>query len=69
MFLNFVLLFRARSPSIRDNYFPTYRMKDWYLGNSWAGGIAMAYPNGRNQESSSESIAAYEGKFVDHLTL
>jgi endoglucanase Acf2 len=35
-------------------------MKDWYLGNSWAGGIARAYPNGRNQESSSESIAAYE---------
>ena len=35
-------------------------MKDWYLGNSWAGGIARAYANGRNQESSSESIAAYE---------
>lgn len=35
-------------------------MKDWYLGNSWAGGIARAYPNGRNQESSSESISAYE---------
>ena len=35
-------------------------MKDWYLGNSWAGGMARAYPNGRNQESSSESIAAYE---------
>ena len=35
-------------------------MKDWYLGNSWAGGIGALYPNGRNQESSSESIAAYE---------
>ena len=35
-------------------------MKDWYLGNSWASGIARGYPNGRNQESSSESIAAYE---------
>ena len=55
------------SPSIRDNYFPTYRMKDWYLGNSWAGGIAMVYPNGRNQESSSESIAAYEG--MPHMLL
>jgi len=48
------------NPSPSDEFFPVYRMKDWYLGNSWAGGIARAYPNGRNQESSSESIAAYE---------
>lgn len=36
-----------------------------YLGNSWASGIALfggrPYLNGRNQESSSEAIAAYEG--------
>lgn len=35
-----------------------------YLGNSWASGIALfggrPYLNGRNQESSSEAIAAYE---------
>ena len=48
------------NPSTKDPFFPTYRMKDWYLGNSWASGIARAYANGRNQESSSESIAAYE---------
>ena len=48
------------SPSTLDDFFPIFRMKDWYLGNSWASGIARAYPNGRNQESSSESIAAYE---------
>lgn len=48
------------NPSPSDVYFPTYRMKDWYLGNSWASGIARAYLNGRNQESSSEAIAAYE---------
>jgi endo-1,3(4)-beta-glucanase len=61
MFENVLLLIRdIANPSPDDHYFPTYRMKDWYLGNSWAGGIAMAYPNGRNQESSSESIAAYE---------
>lgn len=60
-FENVLLLIRdIANPSPRDEYFPTYRMKDWYLGNSWAGGIANAYPNGRNQESSSESIAAYE---------
>jgi len=48
------------NPSPDDVYFPTYRMKDWYLGNSWAGGIGALMPNGRNQESSSEAIAAYE---------
>ncbi len=60
-FENVLLLIRdIANPSPNDNFFPMYRMKDWYLGNSWAGGIAMAYANGRNQESSSESIAAYE---------
>lgn len=53
------------NPSIKDKYFPSFRQKDWYLGNSWASGIATVggrpYLNGRNQESSSEAIAAYEG--------
>ena len=35
-----------------------------YLGYSWASGIVTIqgkpYPNGRNQESASEAIAAYE---------
>lgn len=61
MMENVLLLIRdIANPSPDDKYFPVYRMKDWYLGNSWAGGIARAYSNGRNQESSSESIAAYE---------
>jgi endo-1,3(4)-beta-glucanase len=56
-----ILLFNSVcSPSTLDEFFPQFRMKDWYLGNSWASGLAMGYPNGRNQESSSESIAAYE---------
>lgn len=53
------------NPSSTDHYFPLFRQKDWYLGNSWASGIALVgtrpYSNGRNQESSSEAIAAYEG--------
>jgi len=53
------------NPSANDKYFPLMRQKDWYLGNSWASGIALfgarPYLNGRNQESSSEAIAAYEG--------
>ena len=52
------------NPSPTDNFFPPYRHKDVYLGVSWASGIGLInggpYPNGRNQESSSESIAAYE---------
>ncbi len=42
-----------------------HSLLDRYLGNSWASGIALyggrPYLNGRNQESSSEAIAAYEG--------
>lgn len=52
------------NPSDDDEYFPTWRHKDWYLGFSWASGIVThldrPYPNGRNQESVSEAIAAYE---------
>jgi hypothetical protein len=52
------------NPSKDDPFFPTFRHKDWYLGFSWASGIVtiggVPYPNGRNQESSSEAISAYE---------
>lgn len=51
------------NPLADDEYFPQFRQKDWYLGSSWAAGIVSAEnsPHGRNQESSSEAIAAYEG--------
>lgn len=43
-----------------------------YLGSSWASGIVtlfgLPYPNGRNQESSSESVAAYEAVALYGLT-
>jgi len=52
------------NPSHEDPFFPTWRHKDWYLGSSWASGIVTQedkpYPNGRNEESSAEAIAAYE---------
>jgi len=52
------------NPSPNDHYFPRFRMKDFFLGLSYASGIAtlggQPYPNGRNQESSSEAIASYE---------
>lgn len=52
------------NPSPADPYFPTWRHKDWYLGFSWASGVVTLmgtpYPNGRNEESSSEAISAYE---------
>mmetsp|Transcript_22207 Transcript_22207/g.40798 ORF Transcript_22207/g.40798 Transcript_22207/m.40798 type:complete len:252 (+) Transcript_22207:2650-3405(+) len=40
-----------------------FRQKDWYLGNSWAAGLMSMElsPHGREQESSSEAIAAFEG--------
>jgi endoglucanase Acf2 len=50
------------NPVEDDPFFPPYRQKDWFLGSSWAAGIVSAEnsPHGRNQESSSEAIAAYE---------
>jgi len=50
------------NPSAQDEYFTQFRQKDWFLGSSWASGIVSAEnsPHGRNQESSSEAIAAYE---------
>jgi hypothetical protein len=51
------------NPSGEDQNFPAYRQKDWYLGNSWAAGLMSMElsPHGREQESSSEAIAAFEG--------
>ena len=45
-----------------DDYFVQFRQKDWFLGSSWASGIMSAEtsPHGRDEESSSEAIAAYE---------
>jgi endo-1,3(4)-beta-glucanase len=57
-----VLIRDIANPSNRDTSFPLFRHKDWYFGSSWASGITQPpFPNGMNQESSSEAIAAYEG--------
>jgi endo-1,3(4)-beta-glucanase len=51
----------ANPSSTLDRAFPVFRNKDWYFGSSWASGITRPiFPNGMNQESSSEAIAAYE---------
>jgi endo-1,3(4)-beta-glucanase len=62
MFENVTLLVRnIANPTDDDEVFPSFRMKDWYQGHSWASGIhTPVFLNGMNQESSSESIAAYE---------
>lgn len=61
MFQKVLVLIRCiANPSDNDLYFTMWRHKDWFRGNSWASGIARLYINGKNQESSSEAIAAYE---------
>jgi endo-1,3(4)-beta-glucanase len=57
-----LLLVRSiANPTDDDGAFPKCRHKDWYQGHSWASGIVNPpFRNGRNQESSSEAIAAYE---------
>jgi endoglucanase Acf2 len=61
-FENVILLIRnIANPSREDSYFPIMRHMDIFQGHSWASGIAKpVVANGRNQESSSEAIAAYE---------
>jgi len=62
-FENILLYIRDfANPSPAEEYFTQFRQKDWYLGSSWASGIVSAEnsPHGRNEESSSEAIAAYE---------
>mmetsp|Transcript_19302 Transcript_19302/g.47724 ORF Transcript_19302/g.47724 Transcript_19302/m.47724 type:complete len:898 (+) Transcript_19302:60-2753(+) len=50
------------NPWMNDEFFTPFRQKDWWMGSSWASGIVSGEnsPHGRNQESSSEAIAAYE---------
>lgn len=55
-----LLIRNIANPSKEDKFFTQWRHKDWYQGHSWASGIATAPHNGRNQESSSEAIMAYE---------
>jgi len=56
-----LLIRNVANPSDLDPDFPVFRHKDWYAGHSWASGIVRPpFPLGKNQESSSEAIAAYE---------
>jgi endoglucanase Acf2 len=56
-----ILVRNIANPTDEDEFFPAFRHKDWYQGHSWASGIhSPVFENGRNQESSSEAIAAYE---------
>lgn len=60
-----LLVRNIANPSKQDKYFPLFRHKDWFRGFSWASGVANPpYLNGKNQESSSEAIAAYESVAV-----
>ena len=56
-----LLVRNIANPSREDKAFPLARHKDWFQGSSWASGVPLPpYLNGKNQESSSEAIAAYE---------
>ena len=46
------------NPSKADAYFPLARMMDWWEGHSWAGGMQV-FGDGKNQESTSESVNGY----------
>ena len=42
-------------PSRASTWYPFTRTKDWYDGHAWASGI-FAFADGKNQESTSESV-------------
>jgi hypothetical protein len=46
------------NPNKADPYFPLARMMDWWEGHSWAGGMQV-FGDGKNQESTSESVNGY----------
>ncbi|KAG2453738.1 hypothetical protein HYH02_001949 [Chlamydomonas schloesseri] len=46
------------NPNKADPYFPLARMMDWWEGHSWAGGMQV-FGDGKNQESTSESVNSY----------
>lgn len=43
-----------------DENFPRFRVKDFFDGHSWASGL-FEFGDGKNQESTSESVNAYYG--------
>jgi endo-1,3(4)-beta-glucanase len=61
----FLLLARDYANPTSDAFAVAARHKDWYLGHSWASGVCEpGNPNGRNQESSSEAVHAYEASYL-----
>lgn len=51
------------NPSRTDGHYALNRFKDWYEGHSWANGL-VPFGDGKNQESSSESINAWYGMYL-----
>ena len=56
-------LIRDIANPVADDYFPDFRMMDWYLGHSLAAGI-FPFGNGKNQESTSEAVNAWYGMYL-----
>ena len=48
------------NPSAGDTRFPRFRYLDFYRGHSWANGL-NEWPDGTNQESTSEAVNAWYG--------
>ncbi|KAG2482088.1 hypothetical protein HYH03_018963 [Edaphochlamys debaryana] len=46
------------NPNKADPWFPFARQMNWWGGHSWAGGLAV-FPDGKNQESTSEAVNGY----------
>jgi endo-1,3(4)-beta-glucanase len=56
-------MIRNYANPVDDGVFPSARMKDWYHGHSWASGL-FEFADGKNQESTSESVNGYYGVYL-----
>ncbi|KAG2482089.1 hypothetical protein HYH03_018964, partial [Edaphochlamys debaryana] len=56
------------NPNKADPWFPFARQMNWWGGHSWAGGLAV-FPDGKNQESTSEAVNGYHAVSLWGLAL
>ena len=70
-FLQIIIIFWRLT--VRQHFLRSFIYFHRYLGFSWASGVVTIdgkpYPNGRNEESSSESISAYEVTSSTHQSV
>jgi endo-1,3(4)-beta-glucanase len=64
----YALIRDIANPAVADTYFPRFRHMDFYRSHSWANGL-NEWPDGNNQESTSEALNAWYGMYLVGLAV